>query len=62
MTSLCSTIHWLRPSDKLPDVLLCTTTGLVEQGFRSAGEWFWACAASVDEEVVYWAEMPEGPR
>lgn len=59
-------ITWITDPKKLPDdettVLVCTESGTVSEGFHLEEHWFFASAGSIDENVIAWADMPEGPK
>ena len=56
--------EWIPVSERLPEyqkhVLLCSTNGLIQIGFRSAwnGHWIGSLGGKLID-IVAWAEMPK---
>jgi hypothetical protein len=65
--SLTETLTWIPVWERLPeaetDVLVWVgdRVCIAERGRADTG-WFVAFDSSLREDVVYWAEMPRGPR
>jgi hypothetical protein len=64
MKIITTNIDWYPADWTLPDeelsVLVCTRSGEVEQGFLEDRQWYWCSGGAIDEEVVGWAELPDG--
>jgi hypothetical protein len=60
---ITETIEW--NTEGFPDdectVFIKTKGWIVDQAFRDAGEWLWVSGGTVDDVVLAWADLPDGP-
>ena len=62
-------VPWVSVKDMIPDAFVSVLMympdeyplPMVHEGYYANGHWFWVGRQLEDDEVTYWAPMPEGP-